>query len=80
MSELLTDAVLPASAAEGVDVLHEAFRTAVGVDLRSATDERVLVPEFDSGGMSGGWVHIATWRNRLMPLLEDRLEALVLRR
>lgn len=38
--------------------------------------EHVHHPSLDRGGMSGGHIHVATWRERLIPLLLARAKAL----
>lgn len=39
-------------------------------------EEHVYHPSLAHGGMSSGYVHIATWRQRLIPLLLARARAL----
>jgi hypothetical protein len=53
-------------------LLAETFRDVVGVDLDTSQEEAVHRPELDHGGMSGGAVHLVTWRQRLLPILVDR--------
>jgi hypothetical protein len=62
---------------EDVHQLHPALRAAfkglVGTQLDdSAAPESVEVTGFAHGGLSSGQVHIATWRERLIPLLVER--------
>ena len=45
------------------------------VALRALHGCQQRIDRFDDGGMSGGQVHLATWRDRLIPLLEARLQA-----
>jgi len=53
-------------------LLAGTVRDVVGVDLDTSGEDAVHRPELDHGGMSGGAVHLATWRNRLLPILIDR--------
>jgi hypothetical protein len=74
MRDLLASSVRPETQEAGVELLHDAFRTVVGVGLHDQVpDEQVYKEEFNTGGMSGGHIHLPTWRERLMPLLESRL-------
>jgi len=74
MRDLMAEASQPATVEEGVRLLHDAFREVVGSGLHDHTSEdRVFRAALDFGGMSGGWVDVDTWRQRLMPLLEGRL-------
>lgn len=76
MRDLMAEGTEPATVEEGVRLLHEAFRQVVGVGLRDGTPEdRMYRADLDFGGMSGGWVDLEAWRQRLMPLLEMRLAA-----
>lgn len=52
-------------------VLADAFERVVGTPLRNSA-EAVYVEAFAHGGMSSGQVHIPTWRDTLIPLLERR--------
>ena len=74
MREELASLPRPTTHNNGVELLHHAFRAVVGAGLHDRdTPDMVYVKRFDTGGMSGGWVHVPTWRDRLMPLLESRL-------
>lgn len=72
--DLLDETELPATFDAAVAVLHDTFHLVVGVELNSPQN-RVFVDRLNHGGMSGGWVDLETWRDRLMPLLEARLGA-----
>lgn len=65
---------VPAHDHEVQDLLFQAFLMEVGVDLRTAGDDHVYREEFAHGGMSGGHIHLPTWRERLVPLLVDRAQ------
>ncbi|WP_369148279.1 hypothetical protein [Streptomyces sp. R44] len=58
-------------------LLRAAFGEVVGVDLASAESSVVHRKRFAHGGMSSGMVHLDTWRERLLPLLVQRAEALL---
>jgi hypothetical protein len=73
MRDLLRDVVQPGSATEGSHMLRRTFQQVVAVDLEVAAVETVYLPEADTAGMSGGVVHLPTWRERLLPMLEARL-------
>ena len=72
MRDIVTTAPPAASADELVRLLHDTFEHIVGVRLEEGGDDRVFLSEFDTGGMSGGWVDLGAWRRSLMPLLEQR--------
>ena len=74
LREHLAMTPVPAEGHEVEDLLIEAFLTVVGVDLRTTRDERVYREGFAHGGMSGGYVHLPTWRERLVPLLVSRAQ------
>ena len=67
-------ALVPVPADEhGVeDLLQDAFRAVVGIDLKATGEEMVYREEFAHGGMSSGHVSLSTWRDRLIPLLTHR--------
>ena len=71
----VVSAEMPATAAAMIAMLHREFRRLVGVDVAS-DEEQVLIPEFAHGGMSSGFVSVAEWRDRLMPMLEGRARKL----
>lgn len=76
MRDLVAGGAPPATVEDGIRLLHDAFREVVGIELSaSPADNQVFRPDLDSGGMSGGWVDLATWRQRLIPLLEARLSS-----
>ncbi|MFI6601396.1 hypothetical protein ACIBHX_34545 [Nonomuraea sp. NPDC050536] len=70
----LTMTPVPGDAEEVEELLVRAFLAVVGVDLRTAEEESVFREEFAHGGMSSGTVHLATWRDRLIPLLVSRAD------
>lgn len=74
----LSDARVPPSADEAIGLVHESFRRVVGVSLSDdQLPPHVFREELDHGGMSGGHVSIEAWRERLMPVLEQRARALL---
>jgi hypothetical protein len=65
-----------ATPSDAVAALRDSFRRHVGVDADDRTaPEAVYCEQFAHGGMSSGHVHIPTWRDELLPLLEDRIGA-----
>lgn len=61
MRHRLSATAEPPSRSDGVRLLHSVFRDVVGVDLDDAGPyESPYNPAFDSGGMSGGHVHLTT--------------------
>jgi hypothetical protein len=77
LREHLSGADLPASVAETVGLLHEAFSELTGVDLASDPASSLYREQYAHGGMSSGMISLDTWRQRLMPLLADRARALL---
>jgi hypothetical protein len=76
MRELLASSARREPREAGIELLHDAFRSVVGVGLHDQVpDNKVYREEFDTGGMSGGWISLLAWRESLMPLLEGRLAA-----
>jgi hypothetical protein len=75
LRDVLGPRPLPPTADEAMAVITAAFRDVVGCDAddRTHEDDRVFRKELDHGGMSGGWVDLATWRDRLLPELEARV-------
>jgi hypothetical protein len=68
----------PRDVGAGMDALYNALQALTGVDLRSAQlPEHVHNPAWERGGMSSGHMHCGTWRGRVMPHLQGRLETLV---
>ena len=62
------------TSADAVSKVRELFRQHVGVDVGDRTaPEAIYSEQFAHGGMSSGHVHIPTWRDRLMPMLEARI-------
>jgi hypothetical protein len=73
----LSDVRVPPVADVTIRLVHESFSRVVGVDLQDADlPPHVFRQELDHGGMSGGHVSIEAWRERLMPLLEQRARQL----
>jgi hypothetical protein len=77
MRDHLTGAYLPPSAAEAASMLYAAFERIAAIDLATEMEASVYRAEFAHGGMSSGHVSVETWRNRLMPMLLDRAQALL---
>ena len=73
----LSDADIPASAAEAAAVLHAAFADLVGVDLASDQAASVYRERYAHGGISSGMISLDTWRQKLIPLLAERAGALL---
>ena len=72
MSDHLSGTYLPPSVGEVEKILYTAFDRLAGVDLFSETAPWVFREEFAHGGLSGGSIHLETWRVVLLPLLIDR--------
>lgn len=69
---------LPSSPEEAAGWLSEGFETVVGADLAVDREpEAVLVDRFAHGGMSSGYVHLQSWRDRFIPTLNSRVEELI---
>ena len=75
MCEMLTGTYLPPSVGEVERLLTATFDRVVGVDLATEPAPWVFREEFAHGGMSGGTVHLETWRVELLPTLIDRARA-----
>lgn len=74
----LSDVRIPASADAAIRLVHESFTRITGVRLDDpGLPDHVFRKELDHGGMSGGYVSIEAWRDRLMPLVEKRAQALI---
>jgi hypothetical protein len=74
----LSDVRIPASADTAIRLVHESFERILGVRLDDPDlPDHVFREELDHGGMSGGHVSIEAWRERLMPLLEERARTLI---
>jgi hypothetical protein len=67
---------IPTSGDAVVTLLHRAFSELAGVDLASASDERVYLEQYAHGGMSSGQICLPVWRDRLVPLLTKRAREL----
>jgi hypothetical protein len=68
----LGDRPRPGSVRELHAELRAAFEHVVGVDLDHLRDEPIRVEAFAHGGMSSGFVDLVAWRDRLMPMLQER--------
>ena len=68
----------PGHVAEFHDAVERLFQSLVGVDLNSESNEPVAVDRYPGAGMSGGFVDPRYWREVGVPLLESRLDALIL--
>ena len=66
----LADRPIPGSAAELQQLLEETFEKLTGSAL--AQCENVRVESFPKGGMSGGVVSGAFWRDKGFPLIQQR--------
>jgi hypothetical protein len=74
MHRRLRDAPVAVDPDQAGRQLRECFEAVTGVRLDNPDlDESVYRAEFARGGMSSGQVHIPTWRNRLLPLLLERV-------
>lgn len=74
MSRHLAHQPMPASRDEALRQLNRCFEIVVGVsvnDARSGTS--VYVEKFAHGGMSSGHVDLQTWREKLLPMLANRI-------
>jgi hypothetical protein len=81
----LADEDLPGSVEEVMDLVRAAFGELAGTDLdsapensapeNSAPEQMVYREQYAHGGMSSGWISLGTWREQLMPLIADRLDA-----
>ncbi|MEU9940121.1 hypothetical protein [Streptomyces lavendulae] len=67
---------LPASADAVARLLRATFEELVEVDLSAEPAPHVYRERYAHGGMSGGMVHLDTWRRTLLPLLVERAERL----
>jgi hypothetical protein len=55
-------------------LLREELRQLCGVDVLASDVDGVHLERYPTAGMSGGVVSAATWRDRLVPLLAERLD------
>jgi hypothetical protein len=79
MRRCLADQDLPPSTEQVTSLLYRTFGELADVDLaRTDLDKEpgdsVRREQYDHGGMSGGYISLITWRDRLMPLLTERAE------
>ncbi|MFF2197690.1 hypothetical protein [Streptomyces sp. NPDC058157] len=63
---------VPPSAEAVAALLRATFEELVEVDLHGEPAPHVYRERYAHGGMSGGMVHLDTWRQRLLPLLVER--------
>jgi len=71
------DTDIPPSAGELISLLHAAFRELACADLASDPASLVYLEQYAHGGMSSGMISLDAWRERLMPMLADRANALL---
>jgi hypothetical protein len=84
LRETLGDQDLPPSAEQVESLLYRTFHDLVEVDLAEVdlvADPRKMVHrrQYAHGGMSSGFIALAVWRDRLIPLLTERADALLSR-
>jgi enterochelin esterase-like enzyme len=64
----------PETSADAIATVRDLFRRHVGIDVDDRrASEAIYCEEFARGGMSSGHVHVPTWRDRLLPVLEARI-------
>jgi hypothetical protein len=71
----LADEDMPGTVDDVMRLVHGAFGELAGVDLASDHEEMVYREQYAHGGMSSGWISLATWRETLMPLIAERAAA-----
>jgi hypothetical protein len=64
----------PSSRSEFEVLLTREWTRLTGVDVATTTDEAVRIERYPTSGMSGGFVSPPTWRERLIPMLVERLD------
>jgi hypothetical protein len=74
LREMLAAHPKPRSSSELEGLLVSGWNHLTGVDVATTTDEAVRVERYPTSGMSGGFVHPVTWRERLIPMLVERLD------
>ena len=83
MRSQLAETLVPASPDALERLLADAFETIVGVDVTLVPlpegSQQVYREEFAHGGMCSGFVDVAEWQRRLIPLLVGRAGATVCR-
>ncbi|MFD8024143.1 hypothetical protein ACFV6G_27460 [Streptomyces lavendulae] len=77
LRDALSGTDLPASADAVARLLRTTFDELVAVDLFAEPAPHVYRERYAHGGMSGGTVHLDTWRRTLLPLLVERAERLL---
>ena len=75
LAELAAERPLPYSEIELSDWLHAQFLDLTGQPL--SAEKPIAVERYPRRGMSGGLVSPAWWREKLLPLLLQRLEELL---
>lgn len=74
MAERLRAQPVPATRAQALGVLRRTFADVVGVEVNEVrAGDSVYCERFAHGGMSSGQVHMSTWRERLLPMLANRV-------
>jgi hypothetical protein len=63
---------MPGTVAEVMELLRAAFAELTGADLTSHPEDRLYREQYAHGGMSGGWIDLTTWREKLMPAIAGR--------
>src|SRR5262249_29210343 len=66
---------MPGTVEEVMGLVHAAFPELAGAGRASDHHARVYREQYAHGGMSSGWIDLATWRGRLMPLIAARAAA-----
>lgn len=65
---------MPATRAQALGVLRRTFADVVGLEVNEVrAGDSVYCERFPHGGMSSGQVHLGTWRERLLPMLANRV-------
>ncbi|WP_076259266.1 hypothetical protein [Intrasporangium flavum] len=79
MRSRLAETPVPSSREAAERLLKDTFRSIVGVDVTADPlpegSQQVYREEFAHGGMSSGYVDVAEWQRRLIPLLVSRAGA-----
>jgi hypothetical protein len=64
----------PRTRSEFEDLLVREWNRLTGVDIAVTTEDAVRIQRYPTSGMSGGFVSPPTWRERLIPILVERLD------
>lgn len=74
MAERLQGQPVPATHAQSLALLRRTFADVVGVQVNAIrASGTVYCERFAHGGMSSGQVHLGSWRDRLLPMLANRV-------